>query len=86
MGISDIPPCKPYDILCNLVRNAARAGVYNEWAQENLVQVTGPFFFTFLATTHITIPPSPPSASITNRRNIIAIQPNSRDTSNRITS
>jgi len=38
MGISDIPPCKPYDILCNLVRNAARAGVYNEWAQKNLVQ------------------------------------------------
>ena len=54
MGISDIPPCKPYDILCNLARNAARAGAYNEWAQKNLVQVTSPFFFAFLARTHIT--------------------------------
>jgi palmitoyl-protein thioesterase len=39
MGISDIPPCKPYDLLCQLVGNAARAGVYSEWAQKNLVQV-----------------------------------------------
>jgi hypothetical protein len=40
MGISDLPACKPYDLLCNLARNAVRAGVYNEWAQQNLVQVT----------------------------------------------
>jgi palmitoyl-protein thioesterase len=38
MGVSDIPPCKPYDLLCNLARNALRAGVYSEWAQQNLVQ------------------------------------------------
>ncbi|KAI0250109.1 alpha/beta-hydrolase [Lactifluus subvellereus] len=38
MGVSDIPPCKPYDLFCQLMRNAARAGVYNEWAQQNLVQ------------------------------------------------
>ncbi|KAH9988458.1 palmitoyl-protein thioesterase, partial [Russula compacta] len=38
MGVSDIPACKPYDILCQVVRNAARAGVYNTWAQQNLVQ------------------------------------------------
>jgi palmitoyl-protein thioesterase len=39
MGVSDIPPCKPYDLPCNLARNALRAGVYSEWAQQNLVQV-----------------------------------------------
>jgi len=38
MGISDLPACKPYDLLCNLARNAVRAGVYNDWAQQNLVQ------------------------------------------------
>jgi len=38
MGISDIPPCKPYDLPCNLARNALRVGVYSEWAQQNLVQ------------------------------------------------
>jgi palmitoyl-protein thioesterase len=38
MGISDLPACKPYDLLCNLARHAAHAGVYNEWAQQNLVQ------------------------------------------------
>ena len=40
MGISDLPECKPYDFICILARNAVRAGVYNEWAQQNLVQVT----------------------------------------------
>ena len=39
MGIANIPPCRPFDALCKLVRNAARSGVYNEWAQQNLVQV-----------------------------------------------
>lgn len=38
MGISDMPACKPYDFLCQVARNVARAGVYNEWAQQNLVQ------------------------------------------------
>ncbi|KAI0267033.1 alpha/beta-hydrolase [Gloeopeniophorella convolvens] len=38
MGVADIPACKPYDLLCQLARNAARAGVYSEWAQHNLVQ------------------------------------------------
>ena len=42
MGIADIPPCKPFDVLCQLARNVARAGVYNEWAQQNLVQVCSP--------------------------------------------
>ncbi|KAF5346133.1 hypothetical protein D9758_009935 [Tetrapyrgos nigripes] len=38
MGISDIPPCRPYDLLCQVARRATRAGVYGSWAQENLVQ------------------------------------------------
>ncbi|KAF8269278.1 alpha/beta-hydrolase [Lactarius quietus] len=38
MGIADIPTCKPFDVLCHVARNAARAGVYTEWAQQNLVQ------------------------------------------------
>ncbi|EIM81182.1 alpha/beta-hydrolase [Stereum hirsutum FP-91666 SS1] len=38
MGISDIPACRPYDLLCQLARGAARGGVYTEWAQEHLVQ------------------------------------------------
>ncbi|KAI9453767.1 alpha/beta-hydrolase [Lactarius psammicola] len=38
MGIADIPTCRPLDVLCRLARNAARAGVYNEWVQQNLVQ------------------------------------------------
>ncbi|KAF8502206.1 Alpha/Beta hydrolase protein [Russula emetica] len=38
MGISDTPSCKPYDLPCNLARNALRAGAYSEWAQQNLVQ------------------------------------------------
>lgn len=39
MGVSDIPACKPWDLLCQLARRATRGGVYSEWAQENLVQV-----------------------------------------------
>ncbi len=42
MGIADIPACKPFDLLCQIARNAARAGVYNEWVQQNLVQVCSP--------------------------------------------
>jgi palmitoyl-protein thioesterase len=38
MGIADIPQCKPLDLFCRLARNAARSGVYSEWAQQNLVQ------------------------------------------------
>ncbi|KAI0062827.1 alpha/beta-hydrolase [Artomyces pyxidatus] len=38
MGIADLPLCKPYDVLCRLAGNAARAGVYRPWAQEHLVQ------------------------------------------------
>ncbi|KAL0579738.1 hypothetical protein V5O48_002232 [Marasmius crinis-equi] len=38
MGVSDIGVCKPFDILCQVARRAAKAGVYTKWAQENLVQ------------------------------------------------
>ncbi|THU86012.1 alpha/beta-hydrolase [Dendrothele bispora CBS 962.96] len=38
MGISDIPICRPYDLLCQLARRATKAGVYGNWAQENLIQ------------------------------------------------
>lgn len=40
MGISDIPLCRPLDLVCQAARRAARAGVYTEWAQKNLVQVS----------------------------------------------
>lgn len=39
MGVSDLPACNPWDILCQVARRAANRGVYSEWAQENLVQV-----------------------------------------------
>ncbi|KAI0371106.1 alpha/beta-hydrolase [Pilatotrama ljubarskyi] len=38
MGVSDLPLCRPWDLLCQLARRAARGGVYREWAQTNLVQ------------------------------------------------
>lgn len=38
MGISDIPGCRPWDVVCQLARRAAMGGVYTEWAQHNLVQ------------------------------------------------
>ncbi|KAH7915205.1 Alpha/Beta hydrolase protein [Hygrophoropsis aurantiaca] len=38
MGISDLPLCSAYDLLCQIARRAARGGVYSEWAQENLIQ------------------------------------------------
>lgn len=40
MGISDIPLCRPLDLVCQAARRAARAGVYTEWAQKNLIQVS----------------------------------------------
>jgi len=38
MGISDLPVCSAYDLLCQIARRATKGGVYNEWVQENLVQ------------------------------------------------
>jgi len=38
MGISDLPLCRPGDLLCQIARRAARAGVYSEYAQKNLIQ------------------------------------------------
>ncbi|KZT00467.1 alpha/beta-hydrolase [Laetiporus sulphureus 93-53] len=38
MGISDIPGCRPLDVVCQLARRAAQGGVYTDWAQKNLVQ------------------------------------------------
>jgi len=37
-GVSDIPPCRPGDILCEFTRRAIKGGVYSNWAQNNLVQ------------------------------------------------
>lgn len=39
MGISSLPACNTWDLLCQVARRAANRGVYSEWAQENLVQV-----------------------------------------------
>lgn len=39
MGISDLPLCGSFDLLCQAARLAVRAGAYSEWAQENLIQV-----------------------------------------------
>jgi len=38
MGISDIPPCKPWDLVCQAARHAAKSSVYSHWAQTNIVQ------------------------------------------------
>ena len=38
MGISDIAECKRYDFVCQLARRAAKAAVYGDWAQENIIQ------------------------------------------------
>ena len=41
MGVSDLPLCSRWDLFCQLARRyAARGGVYTEWAQHNLVQVS----------------------------------------------
>jgi hypothetical protein len=37
-----MPAYKPYDVLCQIARNLARVGVYNEWAQQSLVRVRPP--------------------------------------------
>ena len=39
MGVSDIPPCRRYDLICQVARNAAKSAVYSDWAQENIVTV-----------------------------------------------
>ncbi|KAF8972912.1 palmitoyl-protein thioesterase [Flammula alnicola] len=38
MGISDIPECKRYDVVCQVARRTAKQAVYGEWAQKNLIQ------------------------------------------------
>jgi len=38
MGISDIPICRPLDLLCQAARRATKQAVYSPWAQANLVQ------------------------------------------------
>ncbi|KAG9316676.1 Alpha/Beta hydrolase protein [Chiua virens] len=38
MGVSDLPVCGTFDLLCQIARRAAKAGVYTQWAQDNLVQ------------------------------------------------
>ncbi|KAG2111293.1 palmitoyl-protein thioesterase [Suillus discolor] len=38
MGVSSLPACNTWDLLCQVARRAANRGVYSEWAQENLVQ------------------------------------------------
>ena len=40
MGVSDLPMCSRWDLFCHLARRAARGGVYTDWAQHNLVQVS----------------------------------------------
>ncbi|KAG8936307.1 hypothetical protein FRC02_003244 [Tulasnella sp. 418] len=38
MGISDIPPCGTFDLLCRIAKQGLQRGVYSDWAQSNLVQ------------------------------------------------
>ncbi|KAG6332607.1 hypothetical protein ID866_6485 [Astraeus odoratus] len=38
MGVSDIPACRSFDILCEAARRAVKAGVYSAWAQEHVIQ------------------------------------------------
>ncbi|KAJ3713399.1 palmitoyl-protein thioesterase [Lentinula raphanica] len=38
MGISDIPICRPFDLICQAARRATKQAVYSSWAQANLVQ------------------------------------------------
>lgn len=38
MGISDIPLCRPFDLVCQAARRATKQAVYSPWAQANLVQ------------------------------------------------
>ena len=39
MGVSDIPPCRKYDFICQMARSAAKGAVYSNWAQQNIVTV-----------------------------------------------
>ena len=39
MGVSDMPPCRPADFLCEIIHRALKNGVYSTWAQDNVVQV-----------------------------------------------
>jgi palmitoyl-protein thioesterase len=38
MGVSDLPTCRPGDVLCQIAHLAARRGVYSSYAQNNIVQ------------------------------------------------
>ncbi|KAG2146416.1 palmitoyl-protein thioesterase [Suillus bovinus] len=38
MGVSGLPACNAWDLLCQAARRAANMGVYSQWAQENLIQ------------------------------------------------
>lgn len=38
MGVSDIPACKPWDLVCIAARHAAKSSVYSHWVQTNIVQ------------------------------------------------
>jgi palmitoyl-protein thioesterase len=38
MGISDIPECRPADLICKLAQRITKSAVYGSWAQDNLVQ------------------------------------------------
>jgi len=37
MGVSDIPPCRRYDFVCQMARSAAKSAVYSHWAQQNII-------------------------------------------------
>ena len=69
MGVSDLPLCSRWDLFCQLARRyAARGGVYTEWAQHNLVQVSR---IIWHSTYRSLYNPPPP------RHNITATQHNS---------
>lgn len=36
MGISDLPACKPTELLCRLAETALRGGVFTEYAQRSV--------------------------------------------------
>ncbi|KAH8828523.1 palmitoyl-protein thioesterase [Flagelloscypha sp. PMI_526] len=38
MGVSDIPACRAWDLLCKAARRLAKNAIYGEWAQTNIVQ------------------------------------------------
>ncbi|TFY81625.1 hypothetical protein EWM64_g2390 [Hericium alpestre] len=38
MGVSDMPGCRPFDVLCQIARSTAKKSVYAAWAQKHLVQ------------------------------------------------